>query len=306
MIYNKFYILQILSALTCGKVEIPQVTSLVHNQGRRQAIAGLDDSLNVLAEKLFGNMAGPFGLSQESEGSSDEEVTQVRETLITGRLHTNTNSMYSEEEKVAEEEVDSDDVTQPLTMNYKNKRDSEFRISRMSSRSNRKSVNDSDNENCRKSYKKRENDGRNSKISIRSDLSKTSKRTFDSEGDKRSYRSHRKRGNNAYHNSCSDLENCTDDAKWIQSEGEGKGSCKKINVGVATDSSLGPEQLNYTYQSASTVSVGGHPQHGREIGTQTNVSFNNKEITASVSGKPKRKKSNASRQKLSSAESSLK
>lgn len=299
--------LQILSALTSGRVEIPQVTSLVHNQGRRQAIAGLDDSLNVLAEKLFGNLAGPFGLSQESENSSDEEVTQVRETFITGRLHTNTNSVYSDEEKAAEEEeeVNSDDVTQPLTMNYKNKRDSEFRTSRMDSRSNRMSLNDSDNESSRKNFKKRENDGRNSKLSNRSDLSKTSKKTFYSEGDKRSNRCHCKIGNNTYH-SCSDLENCTDDAKWIQSEGEGKGSCKKINVGVATDSSLGPEQLHYTYQSASTVSVGGHPQHGREIGTQTNVSFNNKDTSASASSKPKRKKSNASRQKLSSAESSLK
>lgn len=291
-------LLQILSALAIGGVGI---TPVVHNQKRRQATAGLNDSLNVLAEKLFGNLAGPLrlGLSQESEQSSEEEVTQVRETLITGRLYTN--SGQTDDDKPSEDEEDhSDDATQPLTKGYKNKRDSEVRICKFTSKNNKKSISLNDHEDNNLS-KRHESEGRNSKISNKSDLSRSSRKTIDCETEKKVNRKDSKRGE-AFP-SCSDLENCTDDAKWIQSEGEGKGSCKKINVGVATDCSLSPDQLHNNYQSISTVSVGSHPHHGREIGTQTNVSFNNKD---SSSTKTKRKKSNVSRQKPSSTESSLK
>lgn len=294
---SKLIMLQILSALAIGGVDVPPVPSLVHNQNRRQATAGLNDSLNILAEKLFGDLAGPLGLSQESEASSEEEVTQVRETLITGRLYANNG--HTDDDKPTEDEEDhSDDATQPLTKNYKYKRGSDISICKFTSKSNRKSVNINEDDRCSKRH---ENDGRNSKISSKSDLSHSSKKTLDCETDKKVNRKEAKKGQ--MFPSCSDLENCTDDAKWIQSEGEGKGSCKKINIGVATDSSLSPDHLHYNYQSASTVSVGSHPHHGREIGTQTNVSFNNKD---SSGNKPKRKKSNASRQKPSSTESSLK
>lgn len=284
------------------------IPPLVHNQNRREATAGLNDSLNVLAEKLFGNLAGPLGLSQDSDGSSEEEVTQVRETLITGRVHTNTNtntntytySNYSDEEKNAEEEedVNSDDPSQPLTKNYKNKNYSEVRIVKMNSK-NRKSLNESDIEDDRKS------EGRHSKLSNKSDLSRMSKKTCGSDSEKKANKKELKGEKMAYP-SCSDLENCTDDAKWIQSEGEGKGSSKKVNVAISTDCSLSPDQLHYTYQSTSAVSVGSNPYHGREIGTQTNVSFNNRDRCSSAGSKPKRKKSNASRHKMSSTDSSLK
>jgi hypothetical protein len=216
--------------LTIGKVDIPP---LVHNQNRRDATSGLNDSLNVLAEKLFGNLAGPLGLSQDSEGSSEEEVTQVRETLITGRVHTNTNtntntntytySYCSDEEKneEEEEEANSDDASQPLTKNYKYKNDSNIRLVKMNSK-NHKSLNESENEDdgkCRKS------EGRHSKLSNKSDTSRMSRKTLGSESEKRSNKREPKRDKINYP-SCSDLENCTDDAKWIQSEGEGK--CQPI------------------------------------------------------------------------------
>lgn len=277
------------------KVEIPPVKSIVHNQSRRQAIAGFD----VLAEKLFGNLAGPLDLSQSSEGSSEEEeVTQVRETLITGRLHTNTNtnSYYSEEDKAAaeeeeeEEEVNSDDVTLPfLALNYDKKHEPNIRFSKICSRSNKKSGNESDRS------RKREGERRPSKSSNKSDLS----RTIDGNVEKRNHKTE-KRDKFSYP-SCSDLENCTDDAK-----SKGKGSCRKINAGVETDSSLSPELLHFAQQSGTAVSVGSNPSCGREIGTQTNVSFSNKERSSSAGSKPKRKKSNASRQKPCSTESSLK
>lgn len=288
-----------MSALAFGAVDVP-VPSLVHNQNRRQATAGLNDDLNILAEKLFGNLAGTLGLSQESDGSSDEEVTQVRETLITGRV-TSHHSDNTDEDKMLYDQDDdddhSDDVTQPLTKKHRNKRESDIQICKFLVKNNRNHPKKNKCEDGAHS-KRLENDGRNSKISNRSDLSHISKITSDFEGESQNNMNSKR---DELLRSCSDLENCTDDAKWIQSEGEGRDSCKKINVGVATDCSLSPDHLHYNYQSATTVSVGSHPQHGREIGTQTHVSFNN-----SSNSKSKRRKSTLSRQKPSSTGSSLK
>uniref|UniRef100_A0A1B6DDX7 Protein smoothened n=1 Tax=Clastoptera arizonana TaxID=38151 RepID=A0A1B6DDX7_9HEMI len=255
---------KILSALQIGVVDNPPSASVGPNLKRRPGNAGLDDHVNMLAEKIFGNLN--IKLPSDSEVSSEDDVNNKENKNV--RPNENGSNIKDEEEE-------SDDITAPLTENYKNKVEVDGRASKISNKSKQNGILVSEsNRNIRKSY----TDDRSSKLSNRSDRSKTSwcsrssKKKEDNNETKKNIKEDKQNYDETVYQSCSDLENCTDDLKWIHSEGDGKSLCSKVSVGITTDSSFSPELVPLMYQSSSGVSLG-----GREIGTQTSVSFNNNE-----------------------------
>lgn len=295
-----------MSALSIGKADLPPMTSMVPNLKRRTANAGLDDSLNILAGKLFNNISGHLGFNLPS-GSGDsskeeEEVECKGETRETKAGESDDSEDSESDEKDGEEDSgkeekrESEEEKEPLR---NCRRDNESRMSKSSGKSRRKSsslFDDVNIEDGRRSSKRRDTDGRNSKLSDRSDRSRHSKRTIDGENEMRR-NNRRNREKRWEEKNCpsggSDMENCTDDVKWIQSEGEGRNSSlRKVSIGVTTDSSFCPELFRLNYQSSPGASVVGYPYQGREIGTQTSVSIDNSEhsVSEEVSNKTNRKK----------------